>query len=65
MVGKSWSESNTSRFPGAQPNLRAGPTDSQPRWYLTLGTSANNIAVAGLAGGLTDGVVYLGSTNIL
>lgn len=61
--GRGWSEAGTSRFPSAptygRPNRVAFPN------VPDLQLAAGNLAVAGLAGGLTDGVVYLGSTPVL
>lgn len=61
--GRSWSEAGTSRFPAAptygRPNRLAFPN------VPDLQTAAGNLAVAGLSGGLTDGVIYLGATPVL
>lgn len=61
--GRGWSEAGTSRFPAAptygRPNRMAFPN------VPDLQTAAGNLAVAGLAGGLTDGVIYLGATPVL
>lgn len=60
--GRSWSEAGTSRFPSAptygRANRLAFPLVPDPQ------TAAGNLAVAGLSGGLTDGVIYLGATPI-
>lgn len=61
--GRQWDSANTSRFPGAQPTFARGNRIAVPL-VPDAGTAANNIAVAGLSGGLTDGVVYIGSANI-
>ena len=61
--GRTWSEAGTSRFPSAptygRPNRIAFPDVS------AIGLAANTIAVAGLAGGLTDGVIYIGQAPVL
>lgn len=61
--GRGWSESGTSRFPAAptygRANRLATPNVPDP------GTAAGNLAVAGLSGGLVDGVIYIGASPVL
>lgn len=61
--GANWAEYPCSRFP-------AGPTYGRPNRLAfpnspDIMVAANNIAVAGLSGGLTDGVIYIGSAPVL
>lgn len=60
--GRNWVESGTSRFPSAptygRPNRIAFPN------VPDLGIAAGNMAVAGLGGGLVDGVAYIGVTPV-
>ncbi|KPV47772.1 hypothetical protein SE17_41640, partial [Kouleothrix aurantiaca] len=61
--GAKWSEAGSSRFP-TQPtysraNRLAAPDVPDPM------VAANNLAVAGLAGSNTDGVIYLAAAPIL
>jgi photosystem II stability/assembly factor-like uncharacterized protein len=65
--GRTWSEGSSgvvsSRFPATptygRPNRLAFPPSSD------IMVAVNNIAVAGLSGGLTDGVVLVGSAAVL
>lgn len=61
--GRYWSEAGTSRFPTAptygRPNRLAVPNVADPM------VASNNIAVAALGGGLTDGALFLGASPVL
>lgn len=61
--GYTWFEGPCSRFPAlpgsyGRPNRLAVPSSPD------IVTASNNIAVAGLAGGLTDGIVLIGSAPV-
>lgn len=60
--GRGWSEGGTSRFPAAPTYGRANRI-AVPL-VPDLQIAGNNLAVAGLSGGLTDGVVYLGAAPV-
>ena len=62
--GALWGENNTSRLPGNLPtfgraNRLAAPNSPDPM------VAANNIAIAGLGGGLVDGIALVGQAPIL
>lgn len=61
--GRNWAETGSSQLPSAptygRPNRGAVPL------VPDLQVAANNLAVAGLAGGLTDGIVLVGSSSVL
>ena len=61
--GRNWSEAGTSRFPTAPTYGRANRIDVPE--VPDLQVAANNMAVAGLGGGLVDGIVLLGSSPVL
>lgn len=60
--GAAWAEQNTSRLPSlptfGRANRLAVPNSPD------LAVAANNLAVAGLSGGLVDGVIYLGAAPV-
>lgn len=63
-AGSRWGENNTSRLPGnlitfARANRLATPNVSD------VMVATNNIAIAGLGGSFTDGIVLLGSAPVL
>ena len=62
--GSRWGESNTSRLPGnltvfARANRLAVPQVSD------VMIATNNVAIAGLGGGFTDGIILIGSAPVL
>lgn len=61
--GRSWWEADSSRLPDApvygRPNRAAYPDSPD------IQIACNNLAVAGLGGGLTDGIVLVGSALVL
>lgn len=61
--GRTWAEAPCSRLPAAptygRPNRIAFPPSPD------IMIASNNIAVAGLAGGLTDGIILVGSAPVL
>lgn len=61
--GGLWGESNSSRLPGTLPTFGRANRLAYPR-IPDLSVASNNLAVAGLGGGLTDGVIYLGQAPI-
>lgn len=61
--GRTWSEGNTSRFPGNQPTFGRANRLAVPQ-VPDAGRASNSLAVAGLGGGLVDGVVYLASAPV-
>lgn len=61
--GALWAENNTSRLPGTLPVFGRANRLAYPR-VADLMVTSNNLAVAGLGGGLVDGVVYLGQAPI-
>jgi hypothetical protein len=61
--GQWWAENNTSRLPGNLPTFGRANRLAYPR-SPDLMIAANNLAVGGLGGGLTDGVIYLGQAPI-
>jgi len=61
--GAMWAENNTSRLPGNLPVFGRANRLAYPR-VPDLQVAANNLAVAGLGGGLVDGVIYLGQAPI-
>lgn len=62
--GAEWGESNTSRLPGTLPTFGRANRLAYPR-VPDLQVAANNLAIAGLGGGLVDGVIYLGAAPVL
>jgi photosystem II stability/assembly factor-like uncharacterized protein len=64
MGGALWGESNTSRLPGNLPTFgRANRLAVPPT--PDVQTAANNLAIAGLGGGLVDGIILLGNAPVL
>lgn len=61
--GRTWSEGNTSRFPGNQPTFGRANRLAVPQ-VPDPGRAANNLAVAGLGGGGVDGVIYLAAAAV-
>lgn len=61
--GRNWCEAGTSRFPTAPTYGRANRI-AFPN-VPDLQVAANNMAVAGLGGGLVDGIVLIGSSPVL
>jgi hypothetical protein len=62
--GALWGESNTSRLPGNLPTFGRANRMAVPR-VPDDQIAANNIAIAGLGGGLVDGVIYIGAAPVL
>jgi hypothetical protein len=62
--GALWGENNTSRLPGNLPTFGRANRLAVPR-VPDNQIAANNIAVAGLSGGLVDGVIYIGAAPVL
>jgi hypothetical protein len=61
--GNVWAEANSSRLPGTLPTFgRANRLDFPD--VPDVMVAANNLAVAGLGGGLIDGVIYLGAAPV-
>lgn len=61
--GAIWGESNTSRLPPTLPVFARANRIAVPQ-VPDLMISANNIALAGLGGSFTDGVIYIGSAPV-
>lgn len=61
--GVLWGESNTSRLPPTLPVFARANRIAVPT-VPDLMVDANNIAIAGLGGGFTDGVIYIGSAPV-
>ena len=62
--GAVWGESNTSRLPPTLPVFARANRIAVPL-VSDLMVDANNIAIAGLGGGFTDGVIYIGVAPVL
>ncbi len=62
--GALWGESNTSRLPGNLPTFGRANRLAVPQVPDVM-VAANNLAVAGLGGGLVDGIVLVGSAPVL
>ncbi len=61
--GQVWGESNTSRLPGNLPTFGRANRLAVPIGP-DLMIDANNIAVAGLGGGLVDGIILIGAAPV-
>lgn len=61
--GAIWGENNTSRLPGNLPTFGRANRIAVPLAPDVM-VDANNIAIAGLGGGLVDGVIYIGSAPV-
>lgn len=61
--GVTWGTNNTSRLPGTLPTFGRANHLNYPKVPDVM-VATNNLAVAGLAGGLVDGVIYLGQAPI-
>src|SRR6185295_5609675 len=57
--GQNWGENNTSRLPGTVPVFARANRVAVPT-VPDLMIDANNIAIAGLGGSFTDGIILLG-----
>lgn len=62
--GQWWGESNTSRLPGNLPTFGRANRLAVPNTPDVM-TNTNNIAIAGLGGGLVDGIVLIGSAPVV
>lgn len=62
--GTLWGESNTSRLPGNLPTFGRANRLAVPR-VPDQQIAANNLAIAGLGGGLVDGIVLIGAAPVL
>lgn len=62
--GRNWGESGTALLPSGMPTF-GRPNRGAVPIVPDLQVAANNIAVAGLGGGLTDGIVLVGSAAVL
>ena len=61
--GRTWAEAPSSRLPAAPTYGRPNRVAFPPSPDIMIAT--NNVAIAGLAGGLTDGIVLVGSAPVL
>ena len=59
-----WAESNTSRLPGTLPVFARANRLISPNVPDVM-TATNNLAVAGLGGGFTDGIILIGVAPVL
>lgn len=64
MGGALWGENNTSRLPGTLPTFGRANRIACPL-SPDVQIAANNIAIAGLGGGLVDGIALLGASPVL